>query len=57
VKNTVGKIPFGGEDSWSETLTAWASAGHFSARWDVSLALDRGDGPRRSWLGHAVRKK
>jgi hypothetical protein len=57
VKNTVGKIPFGGEDSWSETLTAWASAGHFSARWDVSLALDRGDGPRQSWLGHAVRKK
>jgi hypothetical protein len=53
----VGKIPFGGEDSWSETITAWAGAVHLTARWDVSLALDRNDGPCQSWLGRTIRKK
>jgi hypothetical protein len=53
----VGKITFGGEDSRLETITAWAGAGHFVARWDVGLALVRDDGPHRSWLGCAIRKK
>jgi hypothetical protein len=57
VKNMVGKIPFGGEDSWSETIMAWASAGHLAVRWDMGLALDRDNGPRRSWLGYVIRKK
>jgi hypothetical protein len=57
VKSTVWKIPFGGEDSWSETITAWAGAGHLAARWDMGLVLDRDDGPRQSWLGCAKRKK
>jgi hypothetical protein len=57
MKNTVGKIPFSGEDFWSEMITACASAGHFAVRWDVGLALDRGDGPRQSWVGRMVRKK
>jgi hypothetical protein len=57
VKSTVWKIPFGGEDSWSETITAWAGAGHLAARWDAVLALDHDDGPRRSWPGRAIRKK
>jgi hypothetical protein len=57
VKNTVGKIPFGGEDSRSETITALAGAGHFDTRWDMGLSLVCDDGSRRSWLGHVIRKK
>jgi hypothetical protein len=34
VKNTVGKIPFDGEDSWSETITAKAGTRQFAVRWD-----------------------
>jgi hypothetical protein len=48
VKNTVGEISFGGEDSQPETITAWAGVGHFITRWDEGLALDCDDGPRRS---------
>jgi hypothetical protein len=57
VKNTVGKIPFGGQVSRPEMIMAWAGAGQFAVRWDVGLALDCDDGLCRSWLDCAVRKK
>jgi hypothetical protein len=34
MKNTVGKISFGGEDFWSEAGMTWANAGHWAAMMD-----------------------